>query len=142
VLVLKDIHARYGAITALRGVSVEVQEGELVALLGVNGAGKSTTLATIAGVMRHLEERKQTVLKSIHEQGKLTPELEEKITAATRLQEVEDLYLPYKPKKRTRAIIAKERGLEPLARLIRPVRGAAAPTISVETTFAPSGPAA
>jgi len=52
VLVLKDIHARYGAITALRGVSVEVQEGELVALLGVNGAGKSTTLATIAGVMR------------------------------------------------------------------------------------------
>jgi branched-chain amino acid transport system ATP-binding protein len=52
VLVLKDVHARYGAITALRGVSVEVQEGELVALLGVNGAGKSTTLATIAGVMR------------------------------------------------------------------------------------------
>jgi len=68
--------------------------------------------------MRHLEERKQTVLKSIREQGKLTPELEEKITAATRLQEVEDLYLPYKPKKRTRAIIAKEKGLEPLARLI------------------------
>ena len=68
--------------------------------------------------MRHLEERKQTVLKSIREQGKLTPELEEKITAATRLQEVEDFYLPYKPKKRTRAIIAKEKGLEPLARLI------------------------
>src|SRR3990172_5260158 len=68
--------------------------------------------------MRHLEERKQTVLKSIREQGKLTPELEEKITAATRLQEVEDFYLPYKPKKRTGAIIAKENGLEPLARLI------------------------
>jgi uncharacterized protein len=68
--------------------------------------------------LRHLEERKQTVLKSIREQGKLTPELEEKITAATKLQEVEDLYLPYKPKKRTRAIIAKEKGLEPLARLI------------------------
>ena len=52
MLELNDIHARYGAITALRGVSIEVQEGELVALLGVNGAGKSTTLACIAGVLR------------------------------------------------------------------------------------------
>ncbi len=68
--------------------------------------------------LRNLEERKQTVLKSIEEQGKLTPELEEKIKAATKLQEVEDLYLPYKPKRRTRATIAKEKGLEPLAELI------------------------
>jgi branched-chain amino acid transport system ATP-binding protein len=52
MLELNDIHARYGAITALRGVSISVNQGELVALLGVNGAGKSTTLATIAGVMR------------------------------------------------------------------------------------------
>ena len=52
MLELNDIHARYGAITALRGVSITVSQGELVALLGVNGAGKSTTLATIAGVMR------------------------------------------------------------------------------------------
>jgi branched-chain amino acid transport system ATP-binding protein len=52
VLELKDIHARYGAITALRGVSISVSQGELVALLGVNGAGKSTTLACIAGVLR------------------------------------------------------------------------------------------
>jgi protein Tex len=68
--------------------------------------------------LRHLEERKQTVLKSIEEQGKLTPELEEKIRKATKLQEVEDLYLPYKPKRRTRATIAKEKGLEPLAEMI------------------------
>jgi uncharacterized protein len=68
--------------------------------------------------LRNLEERKQTVLKSIEEQGKLTPELEAKIRAATKLQEVEDLYLPYKPKRRTRATIAKEKGLEPLAVLI------------------------
>jgi branched-chain amino acid transport system ATP-binding protein len=52
MLELNNIHARYGAITALRGVSIEVQEGELVALLGVNGAGKSTTLGCIAGVLR------------------------------------------------------------------------------------------
>jgi branched-chain amino acid transport system ATP-binding protein len=52
MLELNDIHARYGAITALRGISLTVSQGELVALLGVNGAGKSTTLATIAGVLR------------------------------------------------------------------------------------------
>jgi uncharacterized protein len=68
--------------------------------------------------LRHLEERKETVLKSIAEQGKLTPELEARIRAAMVLQEVEDLYLPYKPKRRTRATIARERGLKPLAKLI------------------------
>ena len=52
MLELHEIHARYGAITALRGVSITVNQGELVALLGVNGAGKSTTLGCIAGVMR------------------------------------------------------------------------------------------
>ncbi|MGH7492477.1 MAG: Tex family protein [bacterium] len=65
--------------------------------------------------LRMLEERKQTVLKSIEEQGKLTADLRAQIEAAPKLQEVEDLYLPYKPKKRTRATIAKEKGLEPLA---------------------------
>lgn len=52
MLELTDVHARYGAITALRGISFSISQGELVALLGVNGAGKSTTLATIAGVLR------------------------------------------------------------------------------------------
>jgi branched-chain amino acid transport system ATP-binding protein len=52
MLELNDVHARYGAITALRGVSINVIQGELVALLGVNGAGKSTTLGCIAGVLR------------------------------------------------------------------------------------------
>ncbi len=68
--------------------------------------------------LRRLKERKGTVLKSIAEQGKLTPELEAKIQSAMVLQEVEDLYLPYKPKRRTRATIARERGLEPLAELL------------------------
>jgi len=75
-------------------------------------------IQTRLNYLRHLEERKETVLKSIAEQGKLTPELEAKIRAAMVLQEVEDLYLPYKPKRRTRATVARERGLEPLAELI------------------------
>lgn len=68
--------------------------------------------------LRNLEARKEEVLKSIEEQGKLTPELAQSIMEAIKLQEVEDLYRPYKQKKRTRAMIAKERGLEPLADLI------------------------
>lgn len=63
----------------------------------------------------NLEERKSEVLRSIAEQGKLTDELSVKITKATKLQEVEDLYRPYKQKRRTRASVAKEKGLEPLA---------------------------
>jgi len=62
-----------------------------------------------------LEERKITVLKTIEEQGKLTPELRERIEASRQKTEVEDLYLPYRPKRRTKATIARERGLEPLA---------------------------
>ncbi len=65
-----------------------------------------------------LAERKQTVLKSIAEQGKLTEELKDKLLKAETLTEVEDLYLPYKPKRRTKATIARERGLEPLAQAI------------------------
>ena len=65
-----------------------------------------------------LFDRKATVLAEIAKQGKLTPELEQKIRATASKAELEDLYLPYKPKRRTRAMIARERGLEPLADLI------------------------
>ena len=68
--------------------------------------------------LRNLEERKATVIASIEEQGKLTEELKKKIEAAETLVAVEDLYAPYKQKKRTRAMIAKEKGLEPLAQAI------------------------
>jgi uncharacterized protein len=68
--------------------------------------------------LKLLQERKATVLKSIEEQGKLTDELKAKIEAAEKLQEVEDLYLPYKPKRKTRGTIAKSKGLEPLAKFI------------------------
>lgn len=76
-------------------------------------------------VLREIEERKNyldvliarkaTILKSIEEQGKLTPELKQKIEATLMLNELEDLYLPYKPKRKTRGTVAKAKGLEPLA---------------------------
>lgn len=62
-----------------------------------------------------LDKRKEAVLKSITEQGKLSAELEKQISACIHMQELEDLYLPYRPKRRTRASMAKEKGLEPLA---------------------------
>ncbi|GAB4444426.1 MAG: Tex family protein [Anaerolineae bacterium] len=68
--------------------------------------------------LRNLQARKETVLASIEEQGKLTTDLRADIESATTLQAVEDLYLPYKPRRRTRATIARERGLEPLAQQI------------------------
>src|ERR1700730_15313771 len=64
---------------------------------------------------RELEERRLTVLKTIEEQGKLTPALQLKISSTLDKNELEDLYLPYKPKRRTKAAIAREQGLEPLA---------------------------
>ena len=70
------------------------------------------------GRRRSLDERRQTILRSIKEQEKLTPELESQIMAAETMTSLEDLYLPYKPKRRTRAMMAKEKGLEPLAELI------------------------
>ncbi len=69
--------------------------------------------------LTELEERKKTILDSIEEQGKLTDELKDKIEKCLKKTELEDLYLPYKPKKRTKATIAKEKGLEPLAEFIK-----------------------
>ncbi|WFP78487.1 Tex family protein [Mesorhizobium sp. WSM4906] len=74
--------------------------------------------------LRELDARRETILGSIREQGKLSEELEAKITAATTKAELEDIYLPYKPKRRTKAEIAKERGLGPLAEAILADRSA------------------
>jgi uncharacterized protein len=68
--------------------------------------------------LRLLDERRQTIFKSIEEQGKLTPQLKQQLLQAETLTELEDLYQPYKPKRRTRASVARERGLQPLADLI------------------------
>jgi uncharacterized protein len=93
------------------------------------------------GYLRELEERRAAVLKSIDEQGKLTPALRAAIDAAPTKQELEDLYLPYKPKRRTKGMIAREAGLEPLADklfanpLLDPLTEAAA-FVSPEAGFA------
>ena len=71
-----------------------------------------------AQYLRNLDERREEILNFIREQEKLTPELEQQIMAAEKMQVLEDLYLPYRPKKRTRAQIAREKGLEPLASYI------------------------
>ena len=92
--------------------------------------------------LRNLEDKKETVLKSIEEQGKLTEELREKILAAQTMVLVEDLYRPYRPKRKTRASIAKEKGLEGLAAYIlaqnadKPVEEEAAKYVTDETVDA------
>jgi uncharacterized protein len=68
--------------------------------------------------LKELDARKEAVIKSIEEQEKMTPELKQRIDAALTMAELEDIYLPYRPKRRTRATIAREKGLEPLAVLI------------------------
>src|ERR1700739_4256807 len=68
--------------------------------------------------LRQLEQRREAILKSIESQGKLSEELKEKIIDAETISKLEDLYLPYKPKRRTKATIAREKGLEPLAQFI------------------------
>jgi protein Tex len=72
-------------------------------------------LETRLGYLRELEQRRTVVLQSIAEQGKLTPSLRAAVEAATTKQDLEDLYLPFKPKRRTKAMIAREAGIEPLA---------------------------
>ncbi|MDD2618252.1 MAG: Tex family protein [Bacteroidales bacterium] len=76
------------------------------------------SIADLYEELKTLEKRKESILQSIEEQGKLSPELKQQIEACTQKNELEDLYLPYRPKRRTRAQIAREKGLEPLAALL------------------------
>lgn len=85
---------------------------------------------------RELEERRETVLSTIEEQGKLTAELRAKIEAVLEKNELEDLYLPYKPKRRTKASIAREKGLEPLAQYLWEQKAGGAPLAEMAAAFA------
>src|SRR3989339_1413628 len=83
-----------------------------------------------------LVKRKETVLKTVQEQGKLTPELEKKIEDCRNKLILEELYLPYRPKRKTRASVAKEKGLEPLALAILNGSASEAPLVLANTLFA------
>ncbi|HEX4274287.1 MAG TPA: Tex-like N-terminal domain-containing protein, partial [Bryobacteraceae bacterium] len=84
---------------------------------------------------RELEDRRETVLRTIQEQGKLTDELHDRILATLDKSELEDLYLPYKPKRRTKATIAREKGLEPLALYLLRQEPADAPLAEFAAAF-------
>jgi uncharacterized protein len=121
-------------IAAELGISIKqvdataqlLQEGSTVPFIAryrkeLTGSLDEVQITAIRDRLEQLEEldkRRETILKSIREQGKLTAELEQKIQDAETMSALEDLYLPYRPKKRTKATIAKEKGLEPLAMLI------------------------
>ncbi|MCC5931621.1 MAG: RNA-binding transcriptional accessory protein [Cyclobacteriaceae bacterium] len=77
-----------------------------------------TNIRDRIGQLRDLQKRREAILKSIEEQGKLSPELQEKIENAETMTALEDIYLPYKPKRKTKASVAREKGLEPLAESI------------------------
>ncbi|MCB9574295.1 MAG: RNA-binding transcriptional accessory protein [Kofleriaceae bacterium] len=87
-----------------------------------------------------LDERRRTVIASIRDQGKLTPELETRLLAATTKAALEDLYLPFKPRRRTRATAARERGLEPLAARIVAQPADGDPLAEAEAFVRPAGP--
>jgi uncharacterized protein len=84
---------------------------------------------------RELEDRRETVLQSIEEQGKLTPELKARIEATLEKTGLEDLYLPYKPKRRTKASIARDKGLEPLAQFLWEQKAGSVPLAELAGTF-------
>ena len=94
-----------------------------------------TDISELYDRLKELGKRKETILKTIREQGKLTTALEAKIQSCMDATELEDIYLPYKPKRRTRAQIAREQGLEPLAMEIMSVAASSNPSVGRRTAL-------
>lgn len=126
-----DIHAKLAEELNIKKEQVDatvklIDEGNTIPFIAryrkeVTGALNDEVLRNLyerLGYLRNLEEKKQSVLANIEEQGKLTDELRERILAAETLVVVEDLYRPYRQKRKTRASVAEEKGLEPLAQTI------------------------
>ena len=132
-LIADEVGCRPGQVRAACGLFAEGSTVPFVARYRkeVTGGLDDAVLETVAKRREYfleLSARRDAILESIDAQGRLTEELERAIRAATGKQELEDLYLPYKPKRRTRAQMARERGLEPLAdALVEGARGTARP---------------
>ncbi|MEC1306001.1 Tex family protein [Lysinibacillus capsici] len=122
-LIAKDVAVKPGQVEAVINL---LEEGNTVPFIAryrkeVTGSLDEVQIKAVEDryhYIQQLEQRKEEVIRLIQEQQKLTPELEQAILSATILQRVEDLYRPYKQKRRTKATIAKEKGLEPLADLL------------------------
>ncbi|MBX8945059.1 Tex family protein [Lysinibacillus sp. K60] len=122
-LIAKDVTVKPGQVEAVINL---LEEGNTVPFIAryrkeVTGSLDEVQIKAVEDryhYIQQLEQRKEEVIRLIQEQEKLTPELEQAILSATILQRVEDLYRPYKQKRRTKATIAKEKGLEPLADLL------------------------
>ncbi|WP_276320679.1 Tex-like N-terminal domain-containing protein, partial [Phytoactinopolyspora endophytica] len=118
--IAEELGAREGQVRAAVGL---LDEGSTVPFIaryrkeatGMLDDAQLRTLEERLRYLREFEERRTTILDSIREQGKLTEDLEAQIMAAETKARLEDIYLPYKPKRRTKAQIAREAGLEPLA---------------------------
>lgn len=118
-----ELQVSYGQVEATAQL---LDEGATIPFIAryrkeVTGSLDEVALSTIRDRMeqlRELDKRRETVLNSITEQGKMTDELRTRIEAAETMAELEDIYLPYKPKRRTRATIAREKGLEPLSLML------------------------
>ena len=125
----KELNLRVGQVEAAVGL---IDDGNTIPFIAryrkeVTGSLDDTVLRTLderLKYLRNLEARKEEVRALIDGQGKLTPEIEEALKNATILTEVEDIYRPYKPKRETRASLARKKGLEPLAQLIMEQRDA------------------
>ncbi|OQY58303.1 MAG: RNA-binding transcriptional accessory protein [Desulfobacteraceae bacterium 4572_88] len=115
----------------IRAVALLLEEGATIPFIAryrkeATGSLDEVVITSVRDMLKQLEEldsRKETILKSLEQHGHLTDELGEKVLAAETLAVLEDIYLPYKPKRRTKATIAREKGLEPLALLIFEQKG-------------------
>jgi uncharacterized protein len=124
--VIKIADEQHLAINQVQAVTSLLAEGATIPFIAryrkeATGSLDEVTLTTIRdrlNKLRELEDRQATILRSLEKNGHLTDDLQEKICGAETMAVLEDIYLPYKPKRRTRAVMAKEKGLEPLALMI------------------------
>ncbi|HEX7155033.1 MAG TPA: Tex family protein [Thermoanaerobaculia bacterium] len=122
-LIAAELHVRPDQVSRTLELSAEGSTVPFIARYRKEATGnldevQIQAILDRAAELKELDDRRAAIVKSIDEQGKMTPELAKAIANAKTRTELEDLYLPYRPKRRTRATIAKERGLEPLALLI------------------------